>query len=190
MSLQHIPDIRTNVDAWFDFFNRESEYKGMHKTEVLQAILETVNAMTGEIPDIDALMSTMDEIWTFSGLQPEDRRSLEKFKCHGGLHEVICAHLPQVSNPTQPARACSSAGSGNIRVRCGRCQTVMLAIPPVSSPSSFFVKCVTCHTSNKITSRTSSTPVSTRNVYYDVAPSVQYVVYRPSRDAYVRYHSY
>ena len=160
----------------------------MLKAEILQSILETINAMTGKVPDVDALMTTIDELWSFSGVRPDERITLERFKCVGGLHETLCAHLPRISAP-RSAPGSTSAGSGTIRVKCGSCRTVMQAIPPAASTSVFYVTCVTCRTSNRI-SLYSTSPTRTVN-YYDTGPNIQYVVYRPiSRYRYTDYGYY
>lgn len=49
-----IPDIRNDPKAWFNFFDKTN--KGtLEKSEVLQALIDTLNATTGNIPDIGNL---------------------------------------------------------------------------------------------------------------------------------------
>ena len=49
-----IPDIRNDPKAWFNFFDKTNRGT-LEKSEVLQALIDTLNATTGNIPDIGNL---------------------------------------------------------------------------------------------------------------------------------------
>ena len=144
MSETIIPDIRKDPKAWFGYFNPNNK-PGLSKPEILQSVLDTLNATTGNIPDIENLIESIDNIWLFCNLDQNEEVTYEKFQMEGGLCESIVSSLPPIS-PEITATATASAATGtvvssvtspinaalnntprvlpletDVRVQCGRC---------------------------------------------------------------------
>ena len=114
-----IPDIRSSPGDWYKYFDIQNA-NSLRKGDVLQALVDTINATTGSLPDIELLMESVETMWSACGLSEDEDGtvSLDQFKTEGGLGELIAASglLPFIS-PGAGAGSGSyndnmSAGSG------------------------------------------------------------------------------
>ena len=128
-----IPDIRSSPDEWFKHFdqsNGNDNDNKLSKSDMLQALVETINAVTGTIPEIEQLMESFDTMWNISkSSNNNDSTNEEKnddteiitlgaFKKEGGLWELIVASglLPPISPIVATS---SSSGSYNDNMQAG-----------------------------------------------------------------------
>jgi hypothetical protein len=148
MSENIIPDIRKDPKAWFGYFNPNNK-PGLSKPEILQSVLDTLNATTGNIPDIENLIESIDNIWLLCNLDQNEEVTYEKFQMEGGLCESIVSSLPPISPENITITTASTAATAataatatvsavsainavsntprvlpletDVRVQCGRC---------------------------------------------------------------------
>ena len=119
-----IPDIRSSPDEWYKYFDHVNTNK-LSKNDMVQALVDTINALTGSLPDIEQLMESFETMWSISSETTSDgsiavEMSLEQFKKEGGMWELIVASglLPAIT-PIPVSSTSSSSYNNNMNVGSG-----------------------------------------------------------------------
>ena len=124
-----IPSIRLNAKAWFKYFDH-NEDDLLSKAQILQAVIDTINSITGETPDIGVLMDSMDCLWAVSGVDDSEEINAELFAARDGLWEAIVSSLiplpPLQASQRRSVRIYETTGTSygrpqEIIVECGEC---------------------------------------------------------------------
>ena len=108
MSHTVVPDIRSDPQAWFRFFDK-SRSGALEKNECVDAFAQTFTSC-----DHSTLAAVVDNLWPLFDPDGSGSITMQEFTAPNGLCETMVAQMPA---PSQP--------SGEVHVRCGNCGTVL-----------------------------------------------------------------